>query len=103
MAIKIDFTWPKAAALATVQAVVHTAIPMIVGNNVLHMAWDEVIGLSLASGLVAFGGAVVAYTLPGVRATAAVSAPVGAAQLATETQHVTAAAPTVRDESGARG
>lgn len=103
MAVKIDFTWPKAAALATVQAVVHTAIPMIVGNNVLHMAWDEVIGLSLASGLVALGGAVLAYTLPGVRATAAVSAPVGAAQLATQTQEVVEAIPVVHDADGARG
>jgi hypothetical protein len=73
---KIDWTWPKVTGLLTVQAAAHTAIGLLVGKDALHLDWLQVGAASGLSAVVALLGAIVAYAVPGEKATAAVSAPV---------------------------
>lgn len=77
-----DLTWPKVAALATVQAAAGTALSAL-GNgmfNVISADWKTVGGLAAGSAISTLLGLVAAYKLPGKAATAAVSVPMAVHQ-----------------------
>lgn len=106
----VNWSWPKATALATVQSAASALLPLIIGHDLFDLDWLKSLSIAGATGLVTLLRAVIAYNLPAGKATSLVSATIGAAQDAAQ---ATAEAPlshdlkstavSVQDERGARG
>lgn len=89
----LDLTWPKVAALTTVQAAAQTTIGLLTSNATDGVVanWAHIGEVSGISALVAFLGLVVAYKLPN-----------GPAQVVSAPAPLNVAAPLVADSDEAR-
>lgn len=99
--MSVNWTWPKATALTTVQSVASSMLTLVVGHSLFDVDWGTSLSIAGATGLVTLLRAVVAYTLPAGAATALVSASVSAAQDAKSTDEGPVLG--THDARGARG
>jgi hypothetical protein len=99
----VNWSWPKATALLTVQAGAHALLGPLVAHGLLGLSWLQTAEVTGSASLVAFLSAVIAYQLPAGKATAAISATVSAAQDAATTAVVVPVSPFIGDADEARG
>lgn len=83
--MSLDLRWLKVTALGAAQSAAHAALAVLGGNvtDVLHLNWEQILGVGAGAALVSLLGSVVAYQLPSGTPTAAVSVP----QAALEATH----------------
>jgi hypothetical protein len=91
--VVVNWSWPKATALTTVQSIANSFLTLLIGHSLFEIDWWTSLGIAGATGLTTFLRAVVAYGLPAGLPTTLISATVGAAQDAA------AGSPVATDES----
>jgi hypothetical protein len=101
----INWSWPKATALSSIQSVSTTLVTFLVGHAFLEIPWIPALEASALAGVITALRSIGAYVAPSGLPTALLSASVSAAQdaAAGQAQAVIDAKPVVGDASEARG